>query len=337
MLCLRVLGGAFWGFPVLSTSRSGCGCLFTCVHTPRAVLLVCFTVCSFTEFTIETNKGRNLKSKRVPRLKCPASVPMMSPVGPCDRQHSSLGSQFHVRLFIALRLSLNKAVFPTASSCVIPTLFLGTGCPLRATGPRLRYVASSARWEAYRTQDRRQILLRMLGVRNRSDTGGLVCAASSSSCVVDLKTFNDSNSTPVSRHSAVGGGQGGPSPLCLRKIRPHGCTDRGKRLGKGSQGAQEALRKLWSHQDIRHEIRRGCTTSETVCMLDIQVGEGSEAGTRVVAQSPTDARWTGKTWELSVGLGWLSFAHTVCLRRKEHFLRVYVGFSLSLRWKHRRP
>lgn len=44
----------------------------------------------------------------------------------------------------------------------------------------------------------------MLGVRNKSDTGGLVCAASSSSCMVDLRTFNNNNSTPFSCHQHAG-------------------------------------------------------------------------------------------------------------------------------------
>lgn len=94
---------------------------------------------------------------------------------------------------------------PTASSCVTPTLLLrhGVSSERRGATPALLSIPH-ARRAAYRTQDRRQILSRMLGVRNKSDTGGLVCAASSSSCMVDLKTFNDSNGTPVSRHSAVG-------------------------------------------------------------------------------------------------------------------------------------
>lgn len=81
-----------------------------------------------------------------------------------------------------------------------------------------------ARWEAYRTQDRRQILARMLGVRNRSDRGGVVCAASSSSCMVDLKTFNDSNSTPVSWHSVVGVGGG--------------------KIGEGESGSPRGLKEI---------------------------------------------------------------------------------------------
>ena len=37
------------------------------------------------------------------------------------------------------------------------------------------------------------MLLRRLGVRNKSNTVGLVCAASSSSCMIAFKPFNNNN------------------------------------------------------------------------------------------------------------------------------------------------
>lgn len=47
-----------------------------------------------------------------------------------------------------------------------------------------------ARCEAYLTKDSKQILPRRTGVRNKSGTEGFFCAASSSSCMTALKTFN---------------------------------------------------------------------------------------------------------------------------------------------------
>ena len=45
--------------------------------------------------------------------------------------------------------------------------------------------------EAHLANDRRQILLHRLGVRNKSNTVVLVCAASSCSCMVALKPFSN--------------------------------------------------------------------------------------------------------------------------------------------------
>lgn len=49
-----------------------------------------------------------------------------------------------------------------------------------------------------------QVLLRMLGVRNKSNTDVLVCAASSSSCMVALTTFNNKNNKLFSCPTVVG-------------------------------------------------------------------------------------------------------------------------------------
>ena len=48
------------------------------------------------------------------------------------------------------------------------------------------------------------MLLHRLGVRNKSNTEGLVCAASSSSCRMDLTTFNNNNDRLFSCHTMGG-------------------------------------------------------------------------------------------------------------------------------------
>ena len=46
--------------------------------------------------------------------------------------------------------------------------------------------------QAHLTKNRRQILFRSLGVRNKSNTVVFICAVFSSSCMVTLKPFNNS-------------------------------------------------------------------------------------------------------------------------------------------------
>ena len=46
--------------------------------------------------------------------------------------------------------------------------------------------------QAHLTKNRRQILFRRLGVRNKSNTVVFICAVFSSSCMVTLKPFNNS-------------------------------------------------------------------------------------------------------------------------------------------------
>lgn len=57
-----------------------------------------------------------------------------------------------------------------------------------------------AQREAYLTKDRRQILFRMLGARSKSHMGGLIFAISSSSCMVDVKTFNNNDCSGVTKY-----------------------------------------------------------------------------------------------------------------------------------------
>ena len=71
--------------------------------------------------------------------------------------------------------------------------------------PRLHHLnVPHALWEAHLTKDRTQVLLRRLGVRNKSNTEVLACAASSSSCMVALTTFNNKNNKLFSCHTMVG-------------------------------------------------------------------------------------------------------------------------------------
>lgn len=88
------------------------------------------------------------------------------------------------------------------------------------------------RCEAYLTKDSKQILLRRTGVRNKSGTEGFFCAASSSSCMTALKTFNNNHHKKLlSCHAmcALGGPHGGCSrPLAVivsSKSRQQKCTD----------------------------------------------------------------------------------------------------------------
>lgn len=131
----------------------------------------------------------------------------MSLTGRCDRQHSSLDNEFgqslpslltiskhsnYLRGFLMFYLKcvpIARAVLLDKQNHVSPILTLLT-CTVKPT---------------YLTKHRRHILLRRLGGRNKSDTRGLVWAASSSSCMVDLKTFNDNDHDKLfSCHNVVG-------------------------------------------------------------------------------------------------------------------------------------
>ena len=92
-----------------------------------------------------------------------------------------------------------------ASSCFISTLFLQHAVSLirdRFMSPL--FECCCALGEAHLTKDRTQVLLRRLGVRNKSNTEVLACAASSSSCMVALTTFNNKNNKLFSCHTMVG-------------------------------------------------------------------------------------------------------------------------------------
>lgn len=101
--------------------------------------------------------------------------------------------------------SVNAAIVFMASSCFISTLFLQHAVSLirdRFMSPL--FECCCALGEAHLTKDRTQILLRRLGVRNKSNIVVLVCAASSSSCRVAPTTFNNKNNKLFSCHTMVG-------------------------------------------------------------------------------------------------------------------------------------
>ena len=103
------------------------------------------------------------------------------------------------------QLSVNAAIVFMASSCFISTLFLQHAVSLirdRFMSPL--FECCCALGEAHLTKDRTQILLRRLGVRNKSNIVVLVCAASSSSCRVAPTTFNNKNNKLFSCPTVIG-------------------------------------------------------------------------------------------------------------------------------------
>lgn len=184
----------------------------------------------------------------------------MSLTGRCDRQRSALDSESG-RSFPSLSTLSKHSNYPRGFfmfylRCVPRARY---GLRDKRTHAPALLSTSHARREAYLKQHRRHILLRRLGVRNKSDTSGLVWAASSSSCMMALKTFNNNinNNTLFSCRSMVGTARSQaqdkmdhfPSRLLFIAASEDAFTDL-KGACKANWSVKEASRRLCSNKHI---------------------------------------------------------------------------------------
>lgn len=177
-----------------------------------------------------------------------------------------------------------------------------------------------------------------MGVRNKSGTEGFSCAISSSSFMVDLKTFNNNRHKKLFSCHTMWALGAPPYPPTEDKLDHLLLYLGGNQDLRKTLTCERWIRELKEPREnkriFKHKIWVGCQASERVCMLDIQIRKGIKCellGLRSKAPFMLDGH------ERPGRYVWFSASHPLqrsCLpQEKWHFLRAFilVLHSVSLR------